>query len=181
MPILYPQAPDMAASDPRLDYSPLRRHIPCIHFRQQGGCKNGDACAFAHDPFLTMPQEYVDSQTKLYSHPPELIVEADPDVIVDNAIQQRRPMDASWYRPEATVNQYPRQLIRRYNQQEYDMELDPLAPTIAGLQRWAPGWGSPEAFYDIRQHRPDYVYAEDRADRDVLKWNVKAGKYMTKC
>ena len=73
MPTLYPQAPDMAASDPRLDYSPMRRHIPCIHFRQRGGCKDGDACAFAHDPFLTMPQEYVDSQTKLYSHPPELI------------------------------------------------------------------------------------------------------------
>ena len=95
--------------------------------------------------------------TKLYSHPPELIVEADPDVIMDNAIKQRRPMDASWYRPEATVNQYPRQLIRRYNQQEYDMELDPLVPTISGLQRWAPGWGSPEAFYDTRQNRPDFV------------------------
>ena len=92
---------------------------------------NGDACAFAHDPFLVMPDEYVQQQTLNYQRAPELIRQADPEIIMANAIAQRRPMDSAWFLPEATTEVYPRQLIRKYNQQHYDTRVDPTVPTIA--------------------------------------------------
>ena len=74
---------------PHWEEAYTRRHVPCAYFRQRGGCANGDACTFAHHPFLKMSEEYIETEGRRGRDPPE-ILPADPNVLMENAIEQRR-------------------------------------------------------------------------------------------
>ena len=126
-----------------------------------------------------MLAEYVRNESNRGRDPPE-ILEADPNVLMENAIAQRRPMDSQWFKPEATNKVYPRHLIRRFNNSEPDPDYDPTVPTRPGYQQWPPGWGSPECFHATNQDWEKFVYPEMRNDK-YSKYRDVNGIEHSKC